>query len=185
MGTPDKLDQTGSILRVTYFQASPVHTCDRCGQGIKHVFSVLYRDQLRQEYGIECINRVLDNEPSLRSLFTKNYKLLQKRQRALRALSLPESEMPRGREYFNSGLYFIADEKGDDIMADTHWFFHPLYDVEKNHGGDRYVVTDDAAHLTRCRADIERGKVWLAKDIERLECFLAKVLRNHKVSEVL
>jgi len=174
------LDRTGSIARVSYFQASPVHTCDRCNQGIKHVFRVTFRDGLVQEYGIECINRVLDNEPSLRSLFAKNSKLLQKRQRALRALSLPEHQMPRGREYFGSGLYFIANEKGEDVMGDTCWFFHPLYDREKNIAVGKYVVRDESARLTECREQIEKGKTWLAKDIERIECFLAKVLRNHK-----
>jgi hypothetical protein len=177
----DFLDRLGSIQRVTYYQAAPVHTCDRCSQGIKHVFRVTFRDGLVQEYGIECINRVLDNEPSMRSLFAKNSKLLQKRQRALRALSMPEDQMPRGSEYFESGLYFIADEKGEDVMGDTHWFFHPVYDVEKNHSGNRYVVCDDAAHLAECREQIEKGKVWLVKEIERLETFLAKVIRaSHK-----
>ena len=177
----DRLDQISAISRVTYFQASPVHTCDRCSQGIKHVFSVTFRDGLRQEYGSECINRVLDAEPTLRSLFAKNSRLLQKRQRALRALSLPDDQMPRGREYYGSGLYFVADEQGEDVMT-THWFFHPIYDVEKNQSGERYVVTDDAKRLAEIRKDIEQGKAWLAKEIDRIELFLAKVLRSHRTA---
>lgn len=180
------LDQTGSIARVTYYQAHPVHTCDRCSQGIKHVFRVTFSDGLVQEYGIECINRVLDSEPSLRSLFSKNSKLLQKRQRALRALSLSENEMPRGSEYFGSGIYFVADENGDDVMGDGCWFFHPLYDAEKNLAGGKYVVKDAAEWRAKQRADIEgnRGKVYLVKEIDRIECFLAKVLRAYKLSAV-
>ena len=178
----DKLDTVSGIARVTYYQASPVHTCDRCNAGIKHVFRVTFRDGLTQEYGIECINRVLDNAPSLRTLFTKNTKLLQKRQRALAALSLPEDQMPRGREYFDSGLYFIADSKGEDIMAETHWFFHPLYDVEKNQSGEHYVVRDDAERLTKCRKEIELGKTWIQKDIDRLERFLAAVVNKARVT---
>lgn len=178
----DKLDTTSGIARVSYFSANPVHTCDRCGQGIMHVFSVKFRDGLVAEYGIECINRILNNEPSLRSLFKKNVDLLQKRQRALRALSLPESEMPRGREYYGSGQYFIADETGEDVMAETHWFFHPVYDEAKNTAGGRYIVSDPASRLVRIRKEIEDGKIWLTSEIARIEAFLAKVLRSHKVA---
>jgi len=39
----DRLDQVSGIQRVTYFQASPVHTCDRCNAGIKNVFRVTFR----------------------------------------------------------------------------------------------------------------------------------------------
>jgi hypothetical protein len=181
----DRLDQVGSIRRVTYYMASPVHCCDRCSQGIKHVFRVTYVDGLTQEYGIECINKILATEPTLRQLFNKNSKLLQKRQRQLRALSMPEVQMPRGREYYGSGLYFVADEKGEDVFAETHWFFHPLFDEEKNSAGTRYVIhegVEEQEWRAKARKEIEQGKVWLAKEIERLELFLAKVLRNHKTA---
>ena len=36
-------------------------------------------------------------------------------------------------------------------------------------------MTDDAVYTAKCRAEIERGKAWLAKEIARLEAFLAKV----------
>jgi len=170
--------ESTSIVRVSYFQASPVHCCDRCSQGIKHVFSVLYKDGLRQEYGMECIKKIMESAPTLAKLFQKNTKLLQKRQRALHTLSLPVEQMPRGREYFNSGMYFIADETGEDIFVQTHWLFHPLYDVEKNAIGPNYIVHDPEKRAKELRADIERDKVWLKNEIERLEAFLAKVLRS-------
>lgn len=97
--------------------------------------------------------------------------------------SAPTGLMVRGSEYYGSGLYFIADEKGEDVMGDGCWFFHPLFDQDKNAGGGCYVVEDVAAWQTKQRGEIERrGKAFFVKEIERLETFLAKVLRNHKVT---
>lgn len=166
-----------AIKRVTYYQASPVETCDRCGTGIKNVFLVSYQDATTQRYGSECINKILGGDTTLKGLFNRNAKKLQKYQQFLAILSSPESEMPRGSEYFNSGLYFIGNGEGKDVST-THWFFHPEYDAEKNTAGGRYVVTDRAARLAECRKEIEQGKAWLGKEIARIEQFLAKVLRQ-------
>lgn len=171
------------IKRVSYYAASPVRTCDRCAAGIKHVFVVTFQDGMKQKYGSECINKVLANVPTLKSLYNSNVKKLQKRLRALEALSLPYEQMPRGREYFGSGLYFIADSQGKDVMAgdmgrtdESHWFFHPLYDTERNAAGRHYVVTDQAKHVRDAEKAIAAGKAWLSQDIERIETFLARVL---------
>lgn len=176
------LDKTSGIRRVSYYMASPVSSsCDRCSAAIKHVFVVEYRDGQTLKYGSECINRILDHEPSLRKLYDKNVKTLQRYQRALEALSLPFEQMPRGAEYYGSGLYFIADSKGNDVMT-THFFFHPLYDAKKNAAGRNYVVTDPADRLKRCVADIEQGKQYLVAEITRIEGFLGRVLAKCEVS---
>lgn len=175
---------TSAIARVTYYQASPVRTCDRCSQGIKHVFRVTFRDGFIQEYGIECINKVLDNAPDLKSLFASNSKRLQKYLGWMQVLNRADAEMPRGSEYFSSGLYFIADEKGKDITGGRgERFFHPVYDEERNSVGPHYIVADPAEHVARCHAEIELGKKFFAKEIERLEVFLARVLRTQAIRE--
>lgn len=169
-----------AVRKVSYYQASPVECCSRCSAGIKHVFVVSYTDGLTEKYGSECINKILDGDTSLGSLFNKNVKLLAKHQRALEAISSPEGTMPRGSEYFGSGLYFVADSEGKDVMADGHFFFHPVYDQEKNHGGDKYVVKDTAAYVQKCHQEIEgkRGKQWLAAQISRIETFLGRVVQK-------
>jgi hypothetical protein len=168
---------TSAIRSVSFYEATPVETCDRCSAGIRYVSLVTYRDGQTQKYGSECINKILNAAPTLRGLFNKNSKLLKRHQEALRVLSLPVSEMPRGREYYGSGLYFIADSTGKDIST-THWFFHPLFDEDKNQSGSRYVVIDSTQYHSEKIADIELGKDYLRKEIARLESFLAKVLRS-------
>lgn len=172
------------IIRVGYYQAAPIERCDRCGQGIKHVFVVKYRDGVTEKYGSECINKILAGDTSLKSLFNKNAKLLQKYQRYLAVLNMPEEEMPRGSEYFGSGLYFIGDGEGKDISFDGHWQFHPIYDADKNGAGVHYVVTNPQDRLKRDRAEIEKGKVYLQKEITRIEGFLARVLAKAQSMEV-
>jgi len=168
---------TSGISRVSFYTAMPVSMCDRCSAGIKYVHVVSYRDGTTQRYGSECINKILDGDTSLRKLFDKNVKLLRKHQAALAALSMPEDKMSRGSEYFGSGLYFIADQDGRDVST-THWFFHPLFDQEKNAAGGRYVVAEPAQHANKCRKEIEQGKEWLRSEIARIELFLARVLRK-------
>lgn len=174
-----------AISRVTFYVAAgPVECCDRCSAGIRNVYLVAYRDGAIQRYGSECINKILNGDTSLRGLFNKNVKLLRRYQLTLAAISMPYDAMPRGSEYFGSGLYFIADSEGKDVYT-THWFFHPVYDAEKNTAGGRYVVTDAAAHVAKCQSEIEAGKVWLAAEIARIEGFLARVMRKAMVIPVV
>ncbi len=177
-----KISEKSAIVRVSYYMASPVECCDRCSQGIKHVFVVSYRDGLTEKYGSECINKILSGDTSLKNLFNKNSKLLQKFQRYLEIFNMPENEMPRGSEYFGSGLYFIGDGEGKDIMFDGHWTFHPVFDVEKNGSSQNYSIAEDAipAWQAKRRAGIEKGKVYLQKEIDCIETFLARVLAKAK-----
>lgn len=168
--------ESSAIKSVSFYQAAPVETCDRCGAGIKYVAIVTYRDGETQRYGSECINKILDNSPTLKSLFAKNAKLLKRYAAYMAILSGPVDAMPRGSEYFGSGLYFIGDGEGKDIMF-KRYCFHPIYDAEKNANGRNYVVTDAAKRLTENMAAIEAMKVELTTEIARLEGFLAKVLR--------
>ena len=165
------------IKSVSYYIASPVECCDRCSAGIKHVFAVSYKDGQTQKYGSECINKILANAPNLKTLFAKNSKLLIKYRGWLSILTGPVENMPRGSEYFDSGLFFIGDSEGRDIFVDRHWFFHPLPDFEKNAGGGRYVA-DPNTYAEKCMAEIngKRGVSWLQAEVSRLELFLGRVL---------
>lgn len=176
MENQNKLDANG-IKSVTSYTACPVECCDRCSQGIKYVFAVTYKDGLVQRYGMECIKHILENAPSLRTLFTKNAKLLQRYNEYISILTGPVDQMPRGREYFNSGLYFIADRSGKDISF-HQWFFHPIYDVEKNQSGTAYVQKcSPAERAAECTKEIEKTVPKIKAEIARLEAFLAKVMR--------
>ena len=167
-----------AIRKVSYYyQTGPFQTCDRCSTAIRHVFVVHYVDGLTEKYGSECINKILSGDTSLKALFNKNAKLLQKYQNSLAALSMPADQMPRGKEYFGSGIYFIADCEGKDVFS-THWFFHPVFDQEKNAAGRHYIVEDAAARMKKCCQEIEEGKAWFAKEIGRLETFLGRVIQK-------
>ena len=84
--------------------------------------------------------------------------------------------MPLGREYFNSGLYFIGDGAGHDMFFNGHWYFRPAIDMEKNGAGRQYVVKDEAETIARFTADLARDVPKLQAEIARLEGFLARVL---------
>lgn len=151
------MNQSG-IARVTQYTASPVECCDRCSAGIKNVFLVVYRDGFSAKYGSECIKKILDSAPDMRSLFNKNAKLLAVYQGYLRILSGPVEQMPRGSEYYGSGLYFVADASGKDIFF-KRWVFHPSFDAEKNAAGGRYVVTDAAKRECETLAAIANSRL--------------------------
>jgi hypothetical protein len=169
------------IKKVQFYVAAPVQSCDRCSAAIKHVAVVTYADGLVERYGSECINKVLANAPSLQGLFAKNSKLLKKYTHWLEVLNREPKDMPRGSEYYNAGLYFIADDNGKDIYVDEHWFFHPQFDVEKNAAGTSHVIRDTPEqYAAKNMAEINgrRGKQWLANEVIRLETFLAKILQK-------
>ena len=158
----------------------PTGTCDRCGTGIKNVFVVTYRDGSVQNYGSECINKILSNAPDMKSLFAKNAKLLKRYQDYLTILSGPAEAMPRGSEYYGSGLYFIADSEGKDISF-GHWFFHPIFDEEKNADHQRHVVKTE--WIARCEKEIQRDLPKLKSEIARLESFLGRILFKGMTAE--
>jgi hypothetical protein len=176
--------ESSAIRRVTFYVATGnVETCDRCSAGIRNVALVTYKDGDTQRYGSECINKILENAPDLRKLFNKNAKLLKKYQEYLTILSGPAEAMARGREYFNSGLFFVADSEGEDVAFNGHWFFHPLFDVEKNANGNRYVVSESPeAYAAKQIAEYKRyDEPKLIAEIARIELFLAKILRSVKI----
>lgn len=169
------LNKTG-ISRVTCYTASPVETCDRCSAGIKYVSLVVYRDGSSARYGSECINKILDAAPDMRKLYAKNAKRLAQLLDYERILSGPVSAMPRGPEYYGSGLYMIADSKGSAIIFE-HYFFHPEFDRERNEDSGRYPVREsDSEYAARQQAVIARSLPKLRAEITRIETFLARVL---------
>jgi hypothetical protein len=179
MQTHSILDRTG-IRSVNFYTASgAVETCDRCGQGIRNVALVTYKDGSAQRFGCDCIDKVLKQAPDLRKLYNRNAKLLKAYTDALEIFSRSPEQMPRGQEYFQSGLYFIANPKCDDIFGGGrfgHWFFHPLFDEDKNGSGNAYVVTDKAKWQSEKLAEIEKGKAWFTQQISRVEGFLGRIL---------
>lgn len=121
-----KLPEPSAILRVSSYTACPVETCDRCGQGIKYVALVSLKDGTAMRYGMDCINKILAGDTSLKGLFRKNEKLLAQYTATLAILSRHESKMavdPSG--YYDRGFYFIAGEDGRSITFNGRSFFHP------------------------------------------------------------
>lgn len=190
------ISNPSAIKRVCYYVASPVETCDRCGQGIKHVFAVSLKDDSRSVYGSECINKVLAGDTSLRSLWRKNVKILQYRQDCLRVLE--SGNIPRGQEYYGSGMFFCALEDGTDIMTlKGASLWHPDIDEAKNLAGKAYrqdgtqwngkrdsegkpIYNTPDAFRARAKADIAGAIVELKASVSALESFLARVLNAAK-----
>ena len=171
-----------AIKSVSYYKAQGhVETCSRCGQGIRYVACVQYKDGLAIKYGMDCIERILAGDTSLRSLFRKNVKLAGRYRDYLDILTGPVEKMPRGHEYFNSGLYFVADSEGKDIGF-GHLFFHPMSDFEKNASGNRYVIKDVPAEIEKFKAEIDKGVLKIQVELARIEGFLARSLSKAEVS---
>ena len=136
------------IKSVGYYVAQPVECCDRCSQGIKYVFPVTWKDGTVQKFGMECINRVLNDDTSLKSLFKKNAKLLAKLKDYAEILSRDPIDMPFGHEYYHSGQFMIADSKGDDICYECY-VFHPIIDEETLNNGKHPYGGRSSAAATR------------------------------------
>ena len=170
-----------AIYRVSCYTASPVETCDRCGQGIKYVCLVHFKDGSVQRFGMDCIDRILSGDTSLKTLFRKNQKLLARYSDYVAILTRAEHEMPRGSEYYGSGLYFIADSEGKDISFDHAGLFHPIYDAERNAAARHYNVTDPIKRLSENRQDIAVMIGKLRPEVKRLESFLARIIAKGKI----
>jgi len=184
--------QITGMRRLSFYTASPVETCDRCSQGIKHVALVTMKDGTSQKYGMDCINKILEGDTSLKSLFAKNAKLLKKYEAWLAILSRPFAEIPHTAEYYNSGIFIITDAEDKMIsVSQGSILFHPTVDLEKN-AGSRYPANGKVqsipgkgwvAYTPELREQIaleklEAGKVWLTAEIERIGAFLARMLNN-------
>lgn len=103
------------VRRVTFYTACPVETCDRCGQGIKHVALVKFKDETTQRYGLDCINKILEGDTSLKGLFKKNQKLLATYTARLEILN--RSIIPKGCEYYDSGMFLVVGDDGKAISV--------------------------------------------------------------------
>lgn len=170
------------IKSVGYYVAQPVECCDRCSQGIKYVYPVTWKDGTVQKFGMECINRVLNDDTSLKSLFKKNAKTLAKLKDYAEILSRPVDQMPRGHEYYNSGRYMVADSEGKDICFDVY-VFHPIINVEKYFAGNHaYPITDVEAQSAKFLKAIEEMRAKLSVKIASIESFMARILSKKLVS---
>lgn len=198
--TPDQRDpdvdkkafvaEATGIRRVTYYIAYPVETCDRCSAAIKQVARVEWKDGTVRKYGSECINKILGGDTSLKSLFKKNSLLLRKYQKWLDVASRPVGQIPKGHEYYGSGIYVICDDDGEEIYVERSCImFHPDVDLDRNAGSNYAFVDADTAarHSGKktyeqfrdgCFKSIEKGKEYLQREVERLESFLARIIEK-------
>ncbi len=181
-----------AIKSVGYYMACPVATCDRCGQGIKHVFPVSLKDGTVFRYGSECINTVLAGDTTLKGLWNKNAKLLAKYKHWLEILNMPASEMPVGKNACNARpgdtTRFVGDEKGSWLGIECN-VFHPApefrpstfdgtredFDMRKC-GKSAWERNSPENWDIRVQAGIERQKKQLNEQIARIEPFLARIL---------
>lgn len=194
MTTTNNHPKPTAIISVGYYVASPVQTCDRCGQGIKHVFPVRLKDGTFYKYGSECITRVLEGDTSLLALWKKNAKRLQELKAHAEILARPLDQIPTGHEYYGSGIYIITDEKGKTINGSKTGccIFHPNVDMERNlkssypidgrpgewiENGKRCFgsYTPEVARRSMLEK-IEEAKTYIAGEIARIEPFLARIL---------
>ncbi len=165
--------KTSGIKSVSFYVASPVECCDRCGQGIKYVSVVTFRDGSAQKFGMDCIEKILNGDNSLLKLFRKNVKMLQKYRDYLAILQRPFDQMPKGSEYYNAGFNFIADSEGKDIFFKSSGGFHPIVNMEKNQAGTAYVVQNEEERFRRDVLAINQMVEQLKPEITRLEKFVA------------
>lgn len=65
------------LLRNVSFSSAPTVscTCDRCGQGIKNIWSVSFSNGITYNYGIDCFAK-LSKESNLTDIGRKNFKKL-------------------------------------------------------------------------------------------------------------
>lgn len=183
-----------AIRRVHFYTASPVECCDRCSQGIKYVALVTLKDGTAFKYGMDCINKILAGDTSLKGLFSKNAKLLKKYEEYLRILSLPVDELQAPISYYDRGIWIIADTEGKMISVNGHCLFHPTKingDIVRRMDGSKTFDMRGVAPGLGClepmtaenwkikhTAAIEADKKWLAEQIERLQGFLARIMNN-------
>jgi hypothetical protein len=182
-----------AIRRVTFYTASPVECCDRCSQGIKNVALVEYKDGLFEKYGMDCIDKILSGDTTLKSLFRKNAKLVKKYRAWLEILSRPEGQISADRPYYDRGIYIITDEDGAIISWENgRCLFHPTKIDQKfidTRDGQETFGGRDAngkfyhwrpATLENFQIDLrwnlKSAREWLQKELDRLEGFLARVL---------
>ncbi len=193
------------IKSLGFFTASPVHTCDRCGQGIKYVAAVTYKDDTRMEFGMDCIEKILSGDNTLLKLWKKNHRLVKHFQACLEILSLPEDQLPLGKRAINdsTGAFrFIADEKGQWMTVKTypqgsaHMLFIPTpvnieaakftgerkFDMRNLPGKSCWEPWTLENWQAKCRFEIELAKTWLKSEIERINAFLARILAKGLVT---
>jgi len=166
-----------AIIRVTVKTGND--TCDHCGQGIKILNVVKYIDGTIKSFGSSCIFRILGQNPSLVSFYKSKQRELIKLKTNLEILSRAPADMPRGREYFNAGFYFIGNGKGKDIFYRNQWVWHPVIDWEKNQLSKHYRQESKEQWEADANESIQKAREWIEGAIFRAESFLAKYLEKY------
>lgn len=180
-----------AIRRVSSYIASPIESCDRCGAGIKYVTLVSYVDGSAKRYGSECIGRVMQGDHSLKTLFAKQQARAVQLTRYLSILSRPPEQLPRGREYYQSGIFFIGDDgipldpakpEKSDITFGSRWFFHPFVDWSKNQeglGGRTPLAGTPDQWKQKQMADIHTVIPKMEAELRNVHEFLRRALQKY------
>ena len=108
-------------------------------------------------------------------------------------LNRPVEQIPKGQEYFKSGMFMIADDNGEEIHASRTggFLFHPDVDLERNAMSEYALLQEGesspyqtsgkmtyAKFQAKSMKGIEEGRMWLKEQVSRLESFLAKVVEK-------
>lgn len=174
------MEPTGIKSVRCYAASGSTQTCDRCNADIRHVSLVTWKDGTSRRYGSECIGKILTGDTSLRRLFEKNRKQAERYAHWAEVLRREPAAMPRGGEYFGSGLYFVADESGADIVWGGHCQFHPVPDWARNQSGGLYVQCGSEQDYRVARlAEVGKALAWLDAESLRIAEFLGRVLAKY------
>jgi len=175
-----------SITRVKYYDlGKAVKNCDRCGLGIRYIHEVNFIDGQKLVYGSDCIYKILAGDNNLLTFYKKKQKLLSRLNEILDVLSRNPEEIPRGSEYFDSGLFFIGNgktiktkhgEKKQDLIHGSRWFFHPIIDESKNLNSDRR--RDPSKFKEKSMDDIKNRIPKIKAEADLCERFLAQYLNK-------
>lgn len=161
--------------------------CDRCGTQIRYVFTVTFVDNVTKKFGSECINKILAGDNSLKTLFKKKQKEAIELAQKIEILKRDPDDMPRGPEYFGTGIYTIGDPNAklvNGAMPSLMWgrvFFHPNIDWHKNQNiTHRPKVTGTADSFRQ--KELNEIKQFLPKmeaQLNAINAFIAKALQKY------
>ena len=148
--------QKVSLVNVSFSTAPTVScTCDRCGQGIKNIWSVSFSNGVTYKYGIDCFEKLSKNS-NLTDTGRKNFKKLLK--------SLKQSE-----EFVAKWSTITYDQYIEEYWAnipeeDRHVYCDPLENEYNNpehldwEGYRNYRLNNSMDTLNRKKAELANFK---------------------------
>jgi len=173
------------------------HTCDRCGAVIRYIFTIIFVDHTRKNFGSECINKALKGDHSLLTLVKKQQMRAIEIARWIDILKRPAEQMPRGTENPHwPGTYMIRDD-GVHVDPSKPWksditfnrvFFHPIPDFARI-AAHRATMSPDwqqrnpmptpDEYKQKQLADIRSFLPKMEMELTKINAFLAKALQKY------